>query len=378
MAKRSSESRRREKVRYGVVGLGYIAQKAVLPAFAHAAENSELVALISDSRDKLEQLGDAYGVEGRYRYDELERCIDEQQLDAVYIALPNSMHKEFVMRSFECAAHVLCEKPLALSATDCREMGRAARANKVYLMTAYRLHFDQANMESVRIIREGKIGAPKIFSSVFSFQVADQNYRLSAYMGGGSLLDIGIYQINAARYLFQDEPVSVQAQITYREDSRFSEVEGSCSALLRFPGERMAQLTCSFAAGDCSYFEMIGSEGRLRLEHAYEYSEGSQLFLQVGKRTTMRAFKQHDQFAAELLYFSRCIMQGEMPEPSAEEAEADLRIIEAIRESARAGNEIVLRGMPQRQARPDEDQIITRPALEDDPRLVDVSPAHMQ
>ena len=151
-------TQRDRPVRYAVVGLGWIAQSAVLPAFEHARKNSRLAAFVSGSPRKLEQLGRRYGVDQRFSYEQYDECLRSGEVDAVYIALPNHMHHEYAVRAAEAGVHVLCEKPLAVSEAGCGEMIRAARENSVLLMTAYRLHFERTNLEAAEQVRSGKIG----------------------------------------------------------------------------------------------------------------------------------------------------------------------------------------------------------------------------
>src|SRR5688572_25062372 len=222
-------------VRYAVVGLGHIAQVAMLPAFAHARRNSKLVALVSDDARKRRELARRYRVAATYSYDEFEECLE--QVDAVYIALPNSMHAAFTIRAARAGVHVLCEKPMALTDTECHQMIDAARHGGVRLMIAYRLHFERTNLEAVEIARSGKLGELRYFHSSFSMQVTDtDNIRPKRPLGGGPLWDIGVYCINAARCLFQDEPTDVLGEIVPRNEPRFTEVEEMASGLLRFPG----------------------------------------------------------------------------------------------------------------------------------------------
>jgi predicted dehydrogenase len=190
------------KIRYAVVGLGHIAQVAVLPAFQHARRNSELVALVSDDPAKLKRLSERYNVGQTFSYREYDECLKSGAIDAVYIALPNHLHAEYIIRAAKAGIHVLCEKPMAVTERECRAMIRAAQRHRIKLMIAYRLHFEEANMKAVEIVRSGKLGQPRIFNSVFSMQVRPRNIRTDKEMGGGTLYDIGIYCINAARYLF--------------------------------------------------------------------------------------------------------------------------------------------------------------------------------
>ncbi|MGZ8867167.1 MAG: Gfo/Idh/MocA family protein, partial [Thermoanaerobaculia bacterium] len=222
----------RKKIRYAVVGLGHITQVAVLPAFQNARENSELAALVSSDATKLEKLGERYGVAKLYSYDQYDELLKSGEIDAVYIGLPNHEHEEYTVRAARRGIHVLCEKPLALSERECRRMIRAAEKNDVKLMTAYRLHFEQANLEAIEAVRSGKIGEPRLFNSLFCMDVREGDIRLRKDTGGGTLWDIGVYCINAARYLFRDEPIEVLAMTATNGQKRFAETEEMTGAML--------------------------------------------------------------------------------------------------------------------------------------------------
>jgi glucose-fructose oxidoreductase len=225
--------RNKPKVRYAVVGLGHIAQSAVLPGFENAKSNSQLVALVSGDRAKQGRLGKRYQVES-YTYKEYDSLLKSGKIDAVYIALPNSMHREFAVRAARAGIHVLCEKPLAPTETDCRAIIQSCERNKVKLMTAYRLHFEPANLEAIKIAQSGKLGQLRVFDSLFGYQLQKGNIRGQHEMAGGANYDIGIYCINAARYLFRSEPLEVKAY-TLKTDSRFQDVDAITSAMLLFP-----------------------------------------------------------------------------------------------------------------------------------------------
>jgi predicted dehydrogenase len=354
----------RRKIRYAVVGLGHIAQVAVLPAFAHARENSELAALVSGDPVKREELGRRYGVSRACGYDQYEECLRSGDVDAVYIALPNSMHREYAERAADAGMHVLCEKPMAVTEEECEAMLRAARRNGVRLMIAYRLHFEQANLEAIEVVRSGRIGEPRLFDAAFTMHVADGNIRLERRMGGGTLYDIGIYCINAARNLFRDEPVEVLAACAGRR----GDVEETASCVLRFPGERLASFTCSFGAGKVSTYQIVGTRGDLRLDPAFEYAGTLRHRLTVGGHVEERAFEKRDQFAPELVYFSSCVLEGRDPEPGGEEGLADVLLIRALYESARTGKP-VKPARVERARRPGPGQEMHRPPV-DKPEVV--------
>lgn len=358
----------RRKIRYAVVGQGYISQIAVLPAFANAGANSKLTALVSDDPVKLKKLSRKYKVDHVYDYDGYDECLASGNIDAVYIALPNSMHREYAVRAARAGIHVLCEKPMAVTTKECRAMIQAADSHGVQLMIAYRLHFEPVNLKAMEIVRSGKLGEPRIFNSVFCMQVAPGNTRLRGDLDGGTLYDIGIYCINAARYLFQDEPIEVLAMKGGGDERRFQEVEEMTGALLRFPEDRLAAFTCSFGAAKASMYEIIGDKGRLRVEPAYEQAGSLGLRMMVGKRQHEQRFPESDQFSPELLYFSDCILKGRRPEPSGKEGLIDVRIIQALYRSAVTGRAVKL-DPPQRRRRPGRQQKIRRPAIKKPPLI---------
>jgi glucose-fructose oxidoreductase len=331
---------RSSKIRYAVVGAGHIAQVAVLPAFAHA-RNSELAAIVSGDEEKRRALGARHRVP-TYDYRDFEAAIDAEKIDAAYLALPNHLHCEFTERAAAAGAHVLCEKPMAVTAAECDRMLAAAERAGVKLMIAYRLHFEPANLEAVKLGRSGRLGELRLFDSTFSMQVRDDNIRVEADKGGGPLYDIGIYCIQAARMLFGAEPVEVRALRVRGRDPRFDEVDEACAGLLRFPGERIASFVCSFGASDVSSYRLVGTRGDVRLEPAYEYVEPLVRHLTVGGRTHTRRHPKRDQFAPELLHFSDSIRTGREPEPSGREGRIDVQIIEALQRAAESGTAVPL------------------------------------
>ena len=362
-------------VRYAVIGLGHIAQAAVLPAFKHARRNSRLAALVSDHPRKSKELARRYSVPHCCTYRELDALFGSGEIDAAYIALPNNLHAEFAMRAMRSGVHVLCEKPMAVSARECQQMIRAAARAKVKLMVAYRLHFERANIEAAGLARSGKLGELRYFSSDFSMQVRDDNIRIERAKGGGPLYDIGVYCINAARYALSEEPTAVWACATRSDDPRFREVDETVVGVLRFRSERLASFTCSFGAADRSTYTIAGTRGTVTLDPAYEYAEGLKYELRVAGRQRHRTFGKSDQFAPELLYFSDCILQGRQPEPSGEEGLIDVRIIEAMLRSIKTGRWVALRPAIQRRSRPTMRQEQRRPAVPREPKLIDAKPA---
>ena len=369
---RTARGRDPRRVRYAVVGLGHIAQVAVLPAFAHARRNSELVALVSEDTTKRRKLSRRYRVPLAFPYDEYDTRLREGGIDAVYIALPNDMHRAFAERAARAGVHVLCEKPLAPTVRDCQAMIRTADRHGVKLMTAYRLHFEEGNLAAVELGRRGRLGELRLFDSVFTLQARTGNIRLEAERAGGPLYDIGIYCINAARYLFRSEPRFVTAVAVRGSGGRFQEVEEAMSVVLEFPDDRLASFTCSFGAADVSAYRLVGTKGSLTMEPAYEYAEGLRSTLVVGATRRVQQYPKRDQFAAELLHFSDCILRDRQPEPSGAEGLNDIRIIEAIQRAVKTGRRQAVRRLEAKGKRPSMAQEIRRPAVEK-PRLVKVA-----
>jgi predicted dehydrogenase len=362
MARKRQTQKARSKIRYAVVGQGYISQVAVLPAFSNATRNSQLVALISDDPPKLQKLSKKYGVQHTYLYEQYDECLKSGEVDAVYIALPNHLHCNFTVRAAEAGVHVLCEKPMAVSVSECEQMIAAVRENSVKLMIAYRLHFEEANLRAVKVAQSGQLGDLRIFNSLFTMQVEEGNIRLKRALGGGTLFDIGIYCINAARYLFQDEPLRVFAVTESNGEKRFAEVEEMTSAILVFPHNRLACFTCSFGAADVSRYEIVGTKGSLQVDMAYEFSSAMHHTVTIGESKKLRAFPKRDQFGPELLYFSDCILEGKEPEPSGQEGMADVQIIDALYRSAENTSPVNLSEFEE-VARPSPKQEIKRPPV---------------
>jgi predicted dehydrogenase len=357
------------RVRIAVVGQGHFAQSAVLPAIEQLPD-VELVALVSGSPHKLEELGRHYGVKSLWSYDRLDELMAGNTVDAVYIAVPNDLHAELTVIAARHGVHVMCEKPMAPTEAECMQMIRACEHRRVKLMIGYRLHFECANLVAVELARGGEIGEPRMFSSVFSMQIRDGNVRTQPRRGAGPLYDIGVYCLNAARYLFRSEPTEVTAMKLAGHDPRFAAVDEAFAATLRFPQDRVAQFTCSFGAYDRAHYQVVGTQGFLTLDNAYEYATEMTLHVEGKHGPKTRTFTKRDQIAAEIEYFAKCIREDLDPEPSGWEGLADVRILQAIQASARFGRVVPIEPIPRPQ-RPDMAQEIRIPAHELAP-LVDV------
>lgn len=325
------------KVRYAIVGLGDIAQEALMPSVAHTG-NSEITALVSGDPRKLAALGDAYDVEHRYGYDQFDALLTSGVIDAVYLATPNWRHAEFAVPALEAGIHVLCEKPLDVSADKARAIIAAAERGGAKLMTAYRLHFEPATLDAIRRIRAGELGELIAFTACFMQMVDPANHRATNGIEAGPLFDMGAYPINAIRYLFGAEPLEVVSAIGVRHaDAGFGDLDDTIAVTLRMPGDRLAQFTVGYYANSVDSFIIAGTKGSIQMNPAFGFGQGLEHHRQIGEEKTHETYKETDQFGGELRYFSDCILNDHTPEPDGEEGLADLLVIEAIAKALSSG-----------------------------------------
>lgn len=321
-----------KKIRYAIVGLGHIAQDAVIPAFRKAKKNSALTTIISQHEEKLHYFGNKYKIQNRFLFSNLKDALSSNEFDAIYISTPNETHQFIAETASQYGIHIICEKPLTLSYQDAQKMIESATKNNVKLMTAYRLHFHPAHQDILSIVNQKRLGDVKIFNSNFSMDVKDIfNIRLQGpEKGGGPLYDIGVYCINAARTFFQSEPETVFAFANSTHDLRFKDCDETVTSLLKFPNGKMASFTVSFGAYRSSELELIGSLGRVKLERAFEHSRPMTLKIFENKKMISRKYFKIDQFAQEITHFSDCILTNKNPAISMDEGSLDLKIIEAL------------------------------------------------
>ena len=326
------------KVRYAVVGLGDISQEAMLPGIDRTG-NSELVALVTGDPAKARELGERYGIDATCDYDGFDALIRSGTIDAVYVGTPNWRHAEFVVPALQAGIHVLCEKPLEVSAAKCREIIGAQRASSAKLMVAYRLHFEPATLDAIERIRSGELGELVLFTACFAQMLDPDNHRAKNGVLAGPLLDMAPYPINAVRYLFGDEPTEVVSAVSSRHpEAGFADVDDTLAVTLRFPGQRLAQFAVSYYANAISSLIVAGTKGSLHLSPAFGFGQSLEHDLVIGDKKTHRSFKSTDQFAGEMRYFSDCILDDRDPEPDGEEGLADLRVIEGILRSLDSGH----------------------------------------
>jgi glucose-fructose oxidoreductase len=332
---------------YAIVGLGIYGLGVIIPQFANCA-HSRLAAVVSGDPAKARRVAAEHGLPERsiYSYENFDRIRDNPDVDIVYVCLPNSMHAEYVIRAARAGKHVMCEKPMAVTVAECQAMIKACKAANRKLMIGYRCHFEPFNLEAMRLARAGAAGKIRYVRSEHGFVQRDPaKWRLKrALAGGGSLMDMGVYSLQAARYMTGEEPVAVQAlESTDRTDPRFHEVEDQIDWQLLFPSGAVAACKSMYSANQ-NHIIAMGDSGRIELEPATRY-DGNHMW--TGRDGREREITPppgpgKTQFAGQLDHLAECIASGREPIVSGEEGLRDMRIIEAIYRSAREGRTIRL------------------------------------
>jgi len=342
-------NRSAERIGYAIVGLGELTVTQLLPAF-RKTRFSRAVALVSADRPRALAIAREHGIAEHavYDYAGFDRLADNDEVQAVFIVLPNSLHAEFTLRAARCGKHVLCEKPMASSVADCELMIGACAEAGLKLMIGYRCQYEPMNRYLAEQVRHGRLGALRDFSAYNGQVLRDPGqWRLKRELaGGGPLADIGIYCLNAARFISGEEPYEVIGS-TYAtpDDPRFQEVEESAQFILRFPSGLVAHCGSGYSTQTSRLMRLSGSEAWAELNPAFGYDG---LRLRFGHQEDGRdvvvepAIPAADPFANEIDHLSRCILDDIEPHTPGEEGLQDMRIIDAIYASARSGTTVAL------------------------------------
>ncbi|RPF72157.1 Gfo/Idh/MocA family protein [Aurantiacibacter spongiae] len=333
------------KLGYAVVGLGYYATQQIMPQFRNC-EFAKLTALVSGTPEKLARYGAEYDIPRTHRYDyqSYDRMSANPDIDIVYVVLPNAMHAEYTVRAAQAGKHVLCEKPMATSSAECRMMIAACREAGKKLMIGYRSRFEPYNRLAIDLARSGHVGPSRVITAQHGFPISPDQWRLDRDMaGGGSLMDIGIYSLNAARYLTGEEPTYISAvESTDRSDPRFREVEDRIDWEMLFPSGVLASCVSSYSSPHNAY-RVTGTQGWIDLEPATQYS-GQAMRVSKGGTIEPRSPVEpgKNQFVGQLDHLAECVVTEREPIVPGEEGLRDLVAIEAIYRSAREGRRVAV------------------------------------
>ena len=343
------------KVRYAVVGLGWITQAAFMPGVEHTG-NSEVVSLVSGHEDKAQEVGKKYGISKTYEYGDLPHLLRSGDIDAVYLATPNFDHVDLAVQTLDAGIHLLLEKPMAVSVEQCERIIAASDMGGAKLMIAYRLHHEPGTLKAIERVRNGEFGRIRFFNSSFSQQVSGQNHRAKHGFWAGPVADMGPYPINAVRNLFGAEPIEVFAT-GVRTDDRFN-FEDTVAITLKFEKARIASCVLSYNGGDVDDYRIVGEKGDLFSNPAYQVGSAIEHELTVEKKKSTDSFKTTDHFGGELKYFSDCILNDRNPEADGEEGMLDVRILAAVERALESGQPQTLAPY-HRKRRPDPAQVET-------------------
>jgi predicted dehydrogenase len=325
------------KTGYAIIGLGRIASHFI--GGIRATGNSSVAALVSGHPEKALRVAMENGVpqSSIYNYDNFDSIVSNKSVDAVYVALPNSMHAEYTIRAAKAGKHVLCEKPMATNVADCEAMIAACKSAGVKLMIAYRCHYEPTNLNAVSLIRSGVLGQVQAIESSFGFNENLGEWRLDKKMaGGGPLMDVGIYSLNACRYLTGEEPEKFSAfSSVIDHDGRFTTVEENISWTMRFPSGIVASCNTTYGAPMDGFFKVHGSKGWMEANPAFNY-DGLHLYAEYSGTNLDEPNSASDpyQFQAQANHFSHCIQNGLEPKTPGEEGLRDMRYIAEIYRSA--------------------------------------------
>ncbi|HKM78017.1 MAG TPA: Gfo/Idh/MocA family oxidoreductase [Candidatus Bathyarchaeia archaeon] len=325
------------KIRWGVLSTANIGRVALVPAIQHS-NNGKLVALASRNMQKGSEFAAKFGIPVTYgSYDDL---ISADDVDAIYIPLPNSLHREWVVKAAEAGKHVLCEKPLAMNAADCSEMDAAARRNGVKLMEAFMYRFHPRTQKVLDMIRNQMIGDLRFIHSAFTFRVTNPiNIRFQPKLGGGALMDVGCYCVNMTRTVAGREPIEVQAYANWSATG----VDEQLSGNLRFNNGLLAQFDCSLVLNRRELYQLVGTEGVLDVPSAFLPGTGDTTIRQLhGRDETLHKVPGDDEYRLMVEYFASCVLDDNPVLFPAADSIANMRVIEALYRSARS------EGQPQR------------------------------
>jgi predicted dehydrogenase len=323
-----------KRVGYAVVGLGSISQVAVLPAFAHS-KKAKLVAVVSGDRNKAKKFAQDFHASQAYTYDEFSRCLENPHVDAVYIATPPGEHEKYAVAAAKAGKHVLCEKPLAATVQEARNMVNTCRRNKVLFMTAYRKYFEPSSLALKKMITSGELGRIDVIHTLFTelrpFGDSSPAWLFSKKLcGGGPLTDVGVYCINTTRWLVDEDPISATGISWVRDKRRYKEVEEGVAFRLDFKSGIVLQGTAAYSAAFSSFVHIHGDKGWAELGPAFAFEEERRISGKIAGKWFAKTYKPIDEFVLEIDEFARCIPEGREPEPTGEQGMRDIIIIDAI------------------------------------------------
>ena len=328
-----------KKLGIALVGLGNYSSGQLAPALQET-KFCELRGIVTGTPEKEKKWADQYKIpkENIYNYKTFDKIIDNKDIDIVYVVLPNSMHSEYVIRAAEAGKHVICEKPMAIEVKECEEMIAACKKAGKKLSVGYRLHFEPYNREMMRLGQQKIHGDIKELESGFGFKIGDPTqWRLKKELsGGGPLMDVGIYAIQAAIYTLGELPISVMAESKTVDTQKFKGVEEVITWEFEFPSGIVVKSKSSYA-DNYNFVKAKTEKASFGLEPAYSYGG---LKGYVNDKTM--DFPDINQQAAQMDAFAQCIMEDKESTVPGEMGMRDVELLQAIYQSAETGKKISL------------------------------------
>lgn len=335
------KARESRKLGFALCGLGQLSTHQLAPALMKT-KHCRLAGIVTGTPSKAEAWRAKYDIPAAnvYSYDDMHRMADNPDIDVVYVVTPNGLHGEHTIKAAQAGKHVFCEKPMEISVERCQRMIDACKEAKRLLGIAYRCQFEPHHLECIRLVREEVFGKPTILQAGFAIAAGGtSSWRLTRELaGGGALMDVGIYALQATRYLTGEEPVLVSAIETKTDPVTFAEVDESMVWTTRFPSGVVAYCSTSYKAGGIQNLRVNAERGWFELDPAFFY-DGIRGRRSDGKELSFPAV---DMFAAEMDDFAQCILEGRPTRVPGEEGLQDVRIMQAIYESARTGRAVSL------------------------------------
>jgi len=313
-------------LRFGILGCARIVRRAIAEAL-EKAPSAVWHGLSSRSPAITAAWAAEFGVPRTY--DSYEALVADPEIDAVYIPLPNELHRPWALRAAAAGKHVLCEKPLALDLADAQATVDGCRRAGVVLMEAFMWRHHPRIAAARRLLAEGRIGDLRLVKMDFSFRIDPTDWRLEPGRGPGALYDLGCYGINIARLFTGAEPWEVFARARYLQP----EVDMTLGMELAFPSDVLALLDCSFECHDRNRFELVGTDGSLEFPGGVLPAEKSTLIVHRGAEREVLEFAAADQYAEMIECFCRSVAAGKLESP-AEDGLANMRIVERVRNAA--------------------------------------------
>ncbi len=311
-----------DKIKWGVLGYARIAKKAVIPAILKTS-NAEFYAIASRDREKAEECKKEFGCKKAYgSYDEL---LDDPEIQAVYIPLPNGFHKEWTIKAAQKGKHVLCEKPMALNTEECLEMIRVCEENQVNLMEAFMYRYTTRTQKVRELLDSGIIGDIKHIYSTFSFMMDRENdARMVEDIGGGSLYDVGCYPINFVGMITGKKPVSVSAKYEMKNG-----VDVLFSGVLGYDNGMIATINSGFNTFLRQYTEIVGAKGIMEIPDTFGDHAGT-ITITTAEGKQEIPVEKSERYVLEVEDFSAAILQNKKPMFSLEETVMNMKVIERL------------------------------------------------